>query len=151
MLQANKEKIVAFLEQPDISYCSPGRKDTAYCGRSDGVKVYCSVYYLLFTYSNLVYLYNKENYSNITNYQLRGVINAENYLFMQSKTPADDFRCETCENGQLLLQTIKSYFIKEKQNPLVESLPAEPLNFEELGVGEHVVPLTTFCFRAFFI
>ena len=34
--------------------------------------------------------YNKENGCNITRHQLREVINAENYLAVQSKTPADD-------------------------------------------------------------
>ena len=33
-----------------------------------------------------------------------------------------------------MLQTIKTYFIKEKQNALVENLPAEPLDLVELGV-----------------
>ena len=33
-----------------------------------------------------------------------------------------------------MLQAIKSYFIKEKQNTLVKNLPAEPLDLVELGV-----------------
>ena len=55
LVYAKKEKILAFLEQPDISYCSPSRKETAYCGKSDGVKVCHLKHYLSFTYRELDY------------------------------------------------------------------------------------------------
>ena len=55
----NKDGIIAFLEQPDISYCSPGRKDTAYCGKSNDIKIYCPKHDLLYTYKERsLYLYS---------------------------------------------------------------------------------------------
>ena len=57
----NKVSIISFLEQPDISYCAPGRKDTAYCGKSNGIKIYCPKHCLLYTYNGLVSLFNEEN------------------------------------------------------------------------------------------
>ena len=46
------------------------RKDTGYCGKSHGIKVYRSKHYLLLIYRELVFLYNKENDSDITCHQL---------------------------------------------------------------------------------
>ena len=80
MVQANKQKNCSIFGATRYKLCSPGRKDTAYCEKPDSIKVYRSKHYLLFTYRELVYLYNKENDSNITYHQLREVINAENYL-----------------------------------------------------------------------
>ena len=55
----NKDSIIAFLEQPDISYCAPGRKDTAYCCKSNGIKIYHPTHYLLYTYKERsLYLYS---------------------------------------------------------------------------------------------
>lgn len=45
----NKESVVSFLQQPDVNYCDPGRKDTAFCGKSDGNKIYHLKHYLLYT------------------------------------------------------------------------------------------------------
>ena len=130
----NKESIIAFLEQPDISYCAPGRKDTAYCGKSDGVKVYRAKHYLLYTFNELVSLYNEENDDEITYHQIREIVAGENHLVVQGKTPEDDCRCETCENGELFLEAVKRYFTKEKQKGLVHNLPTDPMELVELGV-----------------
>ena len=45
----NKESVVSFLQQPDVNYCDPGRKGTAFCGKSDGNKIYHLKLYLLYT------------------------------------------------------------------------------------------------------
>ena len=39
--EQQQEKVRSFIEQPDISWCSPGRDDTVYCGKKDGVKILC--------------------------------------------------------------------------------------------------------------
>ena len=42
-----KERVIHFLERPDISYCKPGRADTVYCGKNDrSDKIYKSKHYL---------------------------------------------------------------------------------------------------------
>ena len=130
----NKDAIVAFLEQPDISYCAPGRKDTAYCGKSNGTKIYRSKHYLLYSYHELVSLYNEENEEKVTYHQVREIITSEKHLIMQGKTPEDDCRCETCENAELFLQSIHHYFDKEKRKNLVSSLPTDPMELVEMGV-----------------
>ena len=53
---------------------------------------------------------------------------------MQGKTPEEDSRCETCENAELFLQSIKVYFNKEKQKDLVSKLPTYSIELVELGV-----------------
>ena len=67
----NRDSIIAFLEQPDISYCAPSRKDTAYCGRSKSIKIYRPKHYLLYTYNKLVSLFNEENEEKVTYYHKR--------------------------------------------------------------------------------
>ena len=129
----NRGSIIAFLKQPDISYCAPCRKDTAYCGKSNGIKIYRLKHYLLYTYNELVSLFNEKN-EEVTYYQVKEIIASEKHLVMQGKTPEDDCRCETCENAELFLQSIKVYFNKEKQKDLVCNLPTDPMELVELGV-----------------
>ena len=130
----NKNSIIAFLEQSHISYCTPGRKDTAYCGKSNGIKIYRPKHYLLYTYNELVSSFNEENEEKVTYYQVREIIASEKHLVMQGKTPEDDCRCETCENAGLFLQSIKTYFNKERQKDLVSNLPTVLMELVELGV-----------------
>ena len=130
----NRGSIIAFLKQPDISYCAPCRKDTAYCGKSNGIKIYRLKHYLLYTNNELVSLFNEKNGEKVTYYQVKEIIASEKHLVMQGKTPEDDCRCETCENAELFLQSIKVYFNKEKQKDLVCNLPTDPMELVELGV-----------------
>ena len=130
----NKDSIIAFLTQPDISYCAPRRKDTANCGKSNGIKIYQPKHHLLYTYNELVSLLNEENEEKITYCQVREIIASEKHLVMQGKTPEDDHRCETCENAELFLQSVKVYFHEEKQKDFVSNLPTDPMELVELGV-----------------
>lgn len=131
-----KDSIVKFLEQPDISYTCPGRKDTVYCGKCSqtGEKIYKTKHYLLNTIKEIVAVYNAEHESKTTYYQVREVIANEKHLVLQAKTPEDDCRCEICENAQLLLDAIKTHFRKTKENDLVKDLPLDPLELVEVGV-----------------
>ena len=57
-----KERVIHFLERPDISYCKPGKADNVYCGKNDrGDKIYKSKHYLLWTIQDMVELFNIEN------------------------------------------------------------------------------------------
>ena len=61
----NKTDIVSFLPQRDISYCSPGRKDTVYCGKSvEGEKTYHARHHLLVIIKECVEYYNAERRGN---------------------------------------------------------------------------------------
>ena len=112
----NKNSIrTAFLEQPDVSYCAPSRKDTAYCGKSSDIKIYRPKHYLLYTYNKLVSLFDEENEEKVSYSQVSEIIASEKDLVMQGNTPEDDCRCETCENSELLLQSTEVYFNKEKK------------------------------------
>ena len=62
------------------------------------------------------------------------VIAQENQILFQGKTPEDDCRCETCENGEFFLEAIRSYFMKQKQKNLIKDLPMDLLEFGQLGV-----------------
>ena len=49
------DRIVSFLEKPDISYCCPGQKDTVYCGKSeDRKKMFKPKHYLFHTIRKVV-------------------------------------------------------------------------------------------------
>ena len=65
---------------------------------------------------------------------MREVIAQEKQILFQGKTLEDDCRCETCENGELFLEAIRSYFMKQKQKNLIKDLPMDPLEFVQLGV-----------------
>ena len=133
-VDSNRESIVAFIEQPDISYCCPGRKDTVYCGKNNGKSVYRPKHYLLHNMRELVSLYNKDNTKNITYCQMQEIVLSEKHLLNQSKSPEDDCRCETCENGELFLEVVKNYLVKEKLQAFIQNLPADPMELVELGI-----------------
>ena len=52
------EMILAFLEEPDISYVCPGRKDTVYLGKDDhGMKIFREKHYLRWTIDEAASMY----------------------------------------------------------------------------------------------
>ena len=62
ILKTTKEVVMSFLERPNISYCKPAQKDTVYCRKdSNGEKIFKPRDYLLWTYKEIVGLYNLEN------------------------------------------------------------------------------------------
>ena len=122
------------MELPDINYCAPSRKDTAYSGKSSDIKIYQPKHYLLYTYNKLLSLFNEENEEKVSYSQVREIIASEKDLVMQGNTPEDDCRCETCENSELFLQSTEVYFNKEKQKDLVSNLPTDSMVPVELGV-----------------
>ena len=69
----------------------------------------------MYNIRELVGFYNHEHKDNdkITD-QIHEMIAQEKQILIQSKTPEDDCRCETCENGEFFLEAIRSYFMKQK-------------------------------------
>ena len=109
MALQNKDTIIAFLEQPDISYCASGRKDTAYSA-CQMVSRFIAQSTICSTHITSLYLYSikKAMY-----YQVREIIPSEKHLVMQGKISEDDCRCEAFENAELFLQSVKVYFNKD--------------------------------------
>ena len=83
-------QLVSFLEQPSISYCAPGQKDTVYKGKVDGKGVFKPQHYLLYNIRELVALYNEHQEVETTYYQMHSTIAKERHLILQHKTPSDD-------------------------------------------------------------
>ena len=66
---------MSFLERPDISCCKPGRKNTVYCGKdSHSEKIFKPCHYLLWTYKEIVGLYNLENELQITFHTIQTIV-----------------------------------------------------------------------------
>ena len=122
--EQQREKVRSFIEQPDISWCSPGRDDTVYCGKKDGVKIYKAKHYLLNSLREIVSLYNEEHADEkpTTYYQVRDIVEKEKHLILQDKKPDDDCRCEVCENAEKLLDATKNYLKKNEKNEIAKAL-----------------------------
>ena len=90
-----KERVINFLERPDISYCKPGRADTDYCGKNNsGDKIYKSKHYLLWTIQDMVELFNIENSLEKVSYDaVQQIIKNEKHLFKIGESKDDDCRC----------------------------------------------------------
>ena len=65
---------------------------------------------------------------------MTGLTANERNILTRALTLDDDCRCKVCENGELLLEAIKSHFCKAKQQELADDIPSEPLAFVELGI-----------------
>ena len=89
-----KERVINFLERPDISYCKPGRADTDYCGKNNsGDKIYKSKHYLLWTIQDMVELFNIENsLEKVSYYAVQQIIKNEKHLFKIGEGKDDDCR-----------------------------------------------------------
>ena len=66
---------MSFLERPDISCCKPDWKDTVYCGKdSHSEKIFKPRHSLLWTYKEIVGLYNSEKELQITNHTIQTIV-----------------------------------------------------------------------------
>ena len=81
----------------------PGHKDTIYCGKVEGEKVYKSRQYLLWTLLETVELFNQENTDfKLTYYQLQKIIKDEKHLILMGGAKEVDCRCERLNCYSLL-------------------------------------------------
>ena len=63
--EESNKKILDFLEQSDIAYVCPGRKDTVYLGKDvTGERIYKAKHYLRWTFDEIVAMYNEDNPEN---------------------------------------------------------------------------------------
>ena len=59
--KATIDRIIAFLERSDISYCKPDRKETVYCGKDlNGESVDKPKHYLLWTLREILNHFNSD-------------------------------------------------------------------------------------------
>lgn len=78
-----KEEVIKFLELPDISYCKPGRQDTAYCSKDTlGQKLYKATHYLFWTQTEIVDMFNQEKSFRISYYLLQKIVKEENHILL---------------------------------------------------------------------
>ena len=83
-----KQKIIHFLEGPDILYCKPGRSDTVYWRKMIRVIKFTSQnIYLLWTIKDTVELYHLENaLRKVSYYMVQQLVKNEKHLFKSAKT-----------------------------------------------------------------
>ena len=96
-----------------------------------GDKIYKSKHYLLWTFKELVELYNTDHddgSDGISYYFLRSTVKAEKPIFKVSDTAEDDCRCEKCKNLELLLIGIRRA-IHKKNKDLAKSIHINPETF----------------------
>ena len=104
-----KQKIIHFLEGPDILYCKPGRSDTVYWRKMIRVIKFTSQnIYLLWTIKDTVELYNLENaLRKVSYYMVQQLVKNEKHLFKSGESNDHYCRCKKCENVELLLIGVK--------------------------------------------
>ena len=134
--EQQREKVRNFIEQPDISWCNPGRYGNVYCGKKDGFKICKAKHYLLNSLREIVSLYNEEHADEkpTTYYQIRNTVEREKHLILQDKKQDDDCRFEVCENAELLLDAAKTYLKKNEKNEIAKALPATTTEILESSV-----------------
>ena len=122
------EMILAFLEEPDISYVCPGRKDTVYLGKDDqGMKIFREKHYLRWTIDEAVSMYNigKEEDDQVSRYRIHKVASKNKHIKFAAEKPDDDCRCEQCENVDLILDSIHNVLKRENERELSKLFPTD--------------------------
>ena len=120
--EEEEQWIVNFLERSNVTYTTPGRRDTVYVGMDDGNREYKQKRYLLWKLRDLLAIINGSKI--ITNENFPSFIEAfelelsfcqmYNFLKMHkevtynSDIPHSSCLCEFCENTSLLAKGINS-------------------------------------------
>ena len=120
------DRILKFLEQPDISYVCPGRKDTVYVGKDErGESIYRAKHFLRWTLDEILSMYNdgKDDCDTVSYYRVQKVVSQTKHLKLASEKPDDDCRCEQCENVELILDSIYKTLRKEDERDMAHNLP----------------------------
>ena len=99
-----KQKIIQFLEGPDISYCKPERSNTVYWRKMIRVIKFTSQnIYLLWIIKDTIELYNLENaLQKVSYYTVQQLLKNEKHFFKIGESNDDYCRSEKCENVELL-------------------------------------------------
>ena len=125
-----RDTVKSFPERPDISYCKPGRRDTIYCGKNQqGEKEYKSKHYLLWSFKEIVQMFNAEHDFEISYHTVQQFVSTEKYFLTANETPDDDWRCEKWENSELLLMAIKASLSKANNHNLASMISDDAVDF----------------------
>ena len=91
--KATIDRIIAFLERPDISYCKPDRKETVYCGKDlNGESVDKPKHYLLWTLREILNHFNSDERFTFTYYFLQKIVSEQKHIIHVGKTGGVDCR-----------------------------------------------------------
>lgn len=127
-------QVLAFLEEADISYVCPGRKDTVYIGKNDtGESMYKPKHYLRWTLDEIVSMFNteKEDDAKVSYYRVNKVASVNKHIKLSSEKPDEDCRCEMCENVDLLLDVISKTLRRENEKSLAKKVPVDAIEFAQ--------------------
>ena len=127
--EESNKKILDFLEQSDIAYVCPGRKDTVYLGKDvTGERIYKAKHYLRWTFDEIVAMYNEDNPEDkVSYYRIQKLVKENKYLKTIQEKPDDDCHCESCENVELILECLVCVLKRENESEMRRKLPDGPI------------------------
>ena len=130
--KATIDRIIAFLERPDISYCKPDRKETVYCGKYlNGESVDKPKHYLLWTLREILNHFNSDERFTFTYYTLQKIVSEQKHIIHIGKIGEVDCRFEKCENNELLLTALKKKLASNQIQHFTEMVKIDPPSFKE--------------------
>eukprot|EP00111_Clytia_hemisphaerica_P013977 TCONS_00041134-protein len=118
LLKAEEEWLLTFLDRPDISRQTPGRKDNVYIGKVNGKREYAQKRYLQWTIRELLDIVNgnsevegsptfQEDFQrDLTFRQLYDFLKKRKQYKFSNQTPHESCTCEICENIRLLVTAV---------------------------------------------
>ena len=137
LTKSEKEWLKNFLDKPDITYVTPGRKDHRYAGKVDGKSQYIQKRYLMWTLNDLLNIANGSSLiksessfefsigKKIKFYQLHEYINSNRENVYNRDIPQSSCLCEICQN---------IWFVAKNLNKKIKScnmVPTDPHSLAE--------------------
>ena len=125
-------RIIAFLERPDISYCKPNRKQKVPCEKDlNGESVYKPKHYLLWMLNEILNQFDPDESFILTYYTLQKIVSEQKHIIHVGKTAEDDCHCEKCENNELLLTALKKNLVSNQMQNFAEMVKIDSASFME--------------------
>ena len=139
LTEEERKWLIEFLDRPDMTYTTPGRRDNVYIGKENGEKQYVQKRYLLWPLKDIVETANNNPLNigmmdtfedhfgkKISFSQLYNFIRSHKEYVYNKNIPLSSCLCEICENICLLVNGINK-MIKDKD--LI--LPSNPHDLVE--------------------
>ena len=126
------DRIIAFLERPDISYCKPDHKETVHCGKDlNEESVYKPKHSLLWTLHEILNQFDLDESFTLTYYTLQKIVSEQKHYPCRRETAKDDCCCEKCENNKLLLTALQKKLASNQIQNFAEIVKIDPGSFIE--------------------
>ena len=124
--QEEREWLENFLERADITYTTPGRRNTVYVGMDHGKRQYKQKRYLLWKIRDLLGIINASSFQRDLSFrQLYEFLKGHKELVWNEQIPQSFYLCEICENAVLLAiginSSLKSKILATNVHDLVEA------------------------------